>query len=277
MKKLSTMPYVVWSLLFIIAPLIMIVYFALTKTDVNGNIYFTLETFLGLFTFKDPVVVKALIRSFVLAIQTTIICLIIGYPVAYILTKYDVKTEKMLVLLLVLPMWMNSLLRTYAIKFILSPGGLIARIFERFGIVAPLMLYNEKAVLFGMVYDFLPFMIIPIYTIIKKIDKNLIYAAQDLGADMAIIFRKIIIPLSIPGIITGVNMTFMPSVSTFVISQLLGGGKADMIGNLIEQQFTVTQNWNFGASLSLLLMILIIISTWILNKFDYENEETSLW
>ena len=249
-------PYVVWSAIFIVIPLLLIVFFSFTS-KVDGRFVFSFENFQRLF---EPIYFTVFIRSIWLAVLSTVSCLILGYPIAYIISKLPIKRRNMLILLFILPMWMNFLLRTYAWMAILGRDGLINTLLGYIGIGPIKMLYTDGAILLGMVYNFLPFMVIPIYTVLIKIDKNLVNAAYDLGANKAQAFRKIILPLSIPGIISGITMVFMPAVSNFVIPSLLGGGKYMLVGNLIEQQFTTIGNWNFGSALSIFMMILILIS-----------------
>ena len=248
-------PYVVWSAIFIVIPLLLIVFFSFTS-KVDGRFVFSFENFQRLF---EPIYFTVFIRSIWLAVLSTVSCLILGYPIAYIISKLPIKRRNMLILLFILPMWMNFLLRTYAWMAILGRDGLINTLLGYIGIGPIKMLYTDGAILLGMVYNFLPFMVIPIYTVLIKIDKNLVNAAYDLGANKAQAFRKIILPLSIPGIISGITMVFMPAVSNFVIPSLLGGGKYMLVGNLIEQQFTTIGNWNFGSALSIFMMILILI------------------
>ena len=237
-------PYVVWSAIFIVIPLLLIVFFSFTS-KVDGRFVFSFENFQRLF---EPIYFTVFIRSIWLAVLSTVSCLILGYPIAYIISKLPIKRRNMLILLFILPMWMNFLLRTYAWMAILGRDGLINTLLGYIGIGPIKMLYTDGAILLGMVYNFLPFMVIPIYTVLIKIDKNLVNAAYDLGANKAQAFRKIILPLSIPGIISGITMVFMPAVSNFVIPSLLGGGKYMLVGNLIEQQFTTIGNWNFGSA-----------------------------
>ncbi|EOU1877740.1 ABC transporter permease [Clostridium perfringens] len=262
-------PYVVWSAIFIVIPLLLIVFFSFTS-KVDGRFVFSFENFQRLF---EPIYFTVFIRSIWLAVLSTVSCLILGYPIAYIISKLPIKRRNMLILLFILPMWMNFLLRTYAWMAILGRDGLINTLLGYIGIGPIKMLYTDGAILLGMVYNFLPFMVIPIYTVLIKIDKNLVNAAYDLGANKAQAFRKIILPLSIPGIISGITMVFMPAVSNFVIPSLLGGGKYMLVGNLIEQQFTTIGNWNFGSALSIFMMILILISMAFMSK--YEKKEVN--
>lgn len=268
-------PYVVWSAIFIVIPLLLIVFFSFTS-KVDGRFVFSFENFQRLF---EPIYFTVFIRSICLAVLSTVSCLILGYPIAYIISKLPIKRRNMLILLFILPMWMNFLLRTYAWMAILGRDGLINTLLGYIGIGPIKMLYTDGAILLGMVYNFLPFMVIPIYTVLIKIDKNLVNAAYDLGANKAQAFRKIILPLSIPGIISGITMVFMPAVSNFVIPSLLGGGKYMLVGNLIEQQFTTIGNWNFGSALSIFMMILILISMAFMSKYEKNGKEggKQLW
>ncbi|MDK0772982.1 ABC transporter permease [Clostridium perfringens] len=268
-------PYVLWSAIFIVIPLLLIVFFSFTS-KVDGRFVFSFENFQRLF---EPIYFTVFIRSIWLAVLSTVSCLILGYPIAYIISKLPIKRRNMLILLFILPMWMNFLLRTYAWMAILGRDGLINTLLGYIGIGPIKMLYTDGAILLGMVYNFLPFMVIPIYTVLIKIDKNLVNAAYDLGANKAQAFRKIILPLSIPGIISGITMVFMPAVSNFVIPSLLGGGKYMLVGNLIEQQFTTIGNWNFGSALSIFMMILILISMAFMSKYEKNGKEggKQLW
>ena len=268
-------PYVVWSAIFIVIPLLLIVFFSFTS-KVDGRFVFSFENFQRLF---EPIYFTVFIRSIWLAVLSTVSCLILGYPIAYIISKLPIKRRNMLILLFILPMWMNFLLRTYAWMAILGRDGLINTLLGYIGIGPIKMLYTDGAILLGMVYNFLPFMVIPIYTVLIKIDKNLVNAAYDLGANKAQAFRKIILPLSIPGIISGITMVFMLAVSNFVIPSLLGGGKYMLVGNLIEQQFTTIGNWNFGSALSIFMMILILISMAFMSKYEKNGKEggKQLW
>lgn len=276
-KNLSfaSYPYVVWSAIFIVIPLLLIVFFSFTS-KVDGRFVFSFENFQRLF---EPIYFTVFIRSIWLAVLSTVLCLILGYPIAYIISKLPIKRRNMLILLFILPMWMNFLLRTYAWMAILGRDGLINTLLGYIGIGPIKMLYTDGAILLGMVYNFLPFMVIPIYTVLIKIDKNLVNAAYDLGANKAQAFRKVILPLSIPGIISGITMVFMPAVSNFVIPNLLGGGKYMLVGNLIEQQFTTIGNWNFGSALSIFMMILILISMAFMSKYEKNGKEggKQLW
>ena len=266
-KSKFAYPYIVWCALFVIIPLLLVVYYSFTR-EVNGQIVFTLDNFKDVF---DPIYLKVFTRSIIISGFATLLCLLIGYPVAYIITKAPISRRGTLIMLFILPMWMNFLLRTYAWAAILGQNGLLSSFLGMFGITYNSILYTPFAVLIGMVYDFLPFMVLPIYTSLSKMDDNLIDAAHDLGASNFTVFRKIIFPLSMPGVFSGITMVFMPSVTSFAISRILGGGKTMLIGDLIEQQFTVVGNWNFGSAVSMVLTVVILISMTIMSRMDDED------
>ncbi|MCC0683921.1 ABC transporter permease [Clostridioides sp. ZZV15-6383] len=271
MKKKSFLayPYVVWSAIFVIIPLILVVFFSFTKES-GGGYTFTLENYKEVI---DPIYIKVFARSILLAGGATLICLVVGYPVAYIISKAHVSRRGSLILLFILPMWMNFLLRTYAWVAILGKNGLLNTFLGWLGVQPLAILYTNFAILLGMVYNFLPFMVLPIYTALSKMDNDLINAAHDLGANNMTVFRKIIFPLSLPGVMSGITMVFMPAVTTFAISRLLGGGKIMLVGDLIEQQFTVVGDWNFGSAISIFMMIVILISMSIMSKFGDESDK----
>lgn len=261
----------IWSLVFIIVPLILILYFSLTE-KVDGRTVFTLNHFKEFFDFQHNSYHKVLLRSLKLAFLCTLICLIIGYPTAYILTKLKPAMRNFLILLLVLPMWMNFLLRTYSWLTLLERNGLINRLLTYLNMPMLDILYTETAVVLGMVYNYLPFMVLPIYSVIIKIDRSLIHASEDLGANPFQTFKRITLPLSMPGIASGITMVFMPSTTTFAISKLLGGGKVVLIGDLIEQQFNVTHNWGFGSALSVVLIIIILLTMSFMTRFEQDKD-----
>ena len=221
----------------------------------------------------QPMYFRIFFRSIKLALLSTILCLLIGYPTAYIIAKSKASRQNTLLMLAIVPMWMNFLLRTYAWSAILGRNGIINTIITSLGFAPVNILYTDTAVLLGMVYNFLPFMILPIYTILSKMDQDLINAAKDLGANSRQVFTKVVLPLSMPGVASGITMVFMPAVSTFVISKLLGGGQFMLIGNLIEQQFMSVGDWHFGSAISIFMMIVILISMAILNKFSDESDK----
>ena len=261
-SRMVASPYIVWAAIFIIVPLLIMVYFAFT--DSNG--VFTFANFAQIGKFK-----KAFGLSILYAIIATIITLLLAYPMAYYMTK--LKSQRMIMMLIMLPMWMNFLIRTYSWITILANTGLINKLLSYLGI-GPVQLINTPgAVILGMVYDFLPYMILPIYTAMSKIDNSLLEAASDLGSNSWSRIRRVIMPLSLPGVISGITMVFVPSVSTFYISQKLGGNKTLLIGDAIEYLFnTGPQYYNIASTLSLILMVLILISTLIMNKFGDDEE-----
>lgn len=268
-KSILAYPYVVWSAIFIVIPLILVLVFSFTIETDNGRI-FSLANYKEL---MDPIYFKVFFRSITLAGISTIICLLVGYPVAYLISKVNVNRRGTLILLFILPMWMNFLLRTYAWVAILGKNGLLNYLLGIFGIGPVSILYTNIAILLGMVYNFLPFMVLPIYTSLSKMDNDLINAARDLGANSFQVFTKVIFPLSLPGVVSGITMVFMPCVTTFAISRLLGGGKFMLIGDLIEQQFTVVGDWNFGSAVSIFMMIVILISMAVMSKVDNESDK----
>lgn len=269
-KKL-VIPYVIWSALFIIIPMLLIALYGFTQP---GNsvvtINFTLENFAK---FVDPVFLKILVKSLSIAFFTTVICLFIGYPIAYYLNQLSPKSQGFVMLFMTMPMWINMLIRTYSWTALISDKGLINSFLSTIGLPTINIMYSDVAVLLGMVYNFLPFMILSIYTQLGKIDGSLSQASYDLGANWFQTFTKIIFPLSLPGVMSGITLVFLPAVSSFVIPNLLGGGNYTLIGNLIEQQFGVAGNWNFGSAISLIMTIVIIVSMWLAKKVDRNIEE----
>ncbi|MBC8531885.1 ABC transporter permease [Gehongia tenuis] len=272
-RKWLATPYIVWMCIFIVIPMFLVLYYAFTVDASGGRVAFSLENFEKFF---QPVYLSVLWRSLVMALLSTIICLLIGYPTAMILASRDFSKAGTLLLLFMVPMWMNFLLRTYAWKAILENTGIINSFLQAIGLEPVQMLYTSGAVVFGMVYNYLPFMILPIYTSLKKIDRSLIEAAQDLGGRPSRVFRKVTFPLSLPGVMSGVTMVFMPAVSTFVISRLLGGAQFMLFGDLIEQQFIFANDWHFGSTLSIIMMALILISMGIFYRYD-DEEGGRLW
>ena len=268
-KSFLAYPYIIWSALFIVIPLILMVAFSFTTEDGN-KLVFSLNNYQRL---MNPIYLKVFLRSIILAGASTIICLLVGYPVAYIISKAHMSKRNTLILLFILPMWMNFLLRTYAWVAILGKNGILNSFLGLFGIEPVTLLYTNFAILLGMVYNFLPFMVLPIYTSLSKMDNDLINAAKDLGANSFQVFTKVIFPLSIPGVVSGITMVFMPAVTTFAISRLLGGGKFMLLGDLIEQQFTVVGDWNFGSAISIFMMIIILISMAIMSRFEDDSDK----
>lgn len=246
-------PYVVWMIVFTVLPLLFVAYYGFT--DATGAL--SLDNWREFFTSGD---LKTLWLSVRLALECTAVCLVVGYPAAAFLAGKDMSRHKTLFVLILLPMWMNFLLRTYAMRTMLQDNGLINAFFEAVGIGRKQMLYTEGAVLLGMVYNYLPFMILPIYTCMKKMDRRVVEAAEDLGANPLQVFCKVSLPLSVPGIVSGITMVFMPAVTTFAISKLLGGGMTFLIGDMIENMFMTLKNWQYGSTISMILLVVIIAS-----------------
>ena len=269
-RQLLAGPYLVWIIGFIILPLIMILYYAFF--DGNGN--FTLEYLSNITT---PVNIKAMALSLELGVAATAICLLLAYPLAMILNNLKIKNQSLVVFIFMLPMWMNFLLRILAWKLLLNKNGVLNTLLVTLGMDRIMILNTPAAVVFGMVYEYLPFMILPIYNSMARIKKDYIEAAHDLGANDFIIFFKIIIPLTLSGIISGIVMVFVPALTSFAVSELLGGGKVLLIGNVIEESFMQGMQWNAGSSLSLVLMIFVMVSMTIMNIFDKDGEGTAVW
>ena len=267
-KKLLAGPYLFWSASFIIIPLFMILYYGLT----NSENEFTLSNIAKITT---PENMKALGLALLLSLISTLICLVLAYPLAMILASKSMNQTSFIVLIFILPMWMNFLLRTLAWQTLLEKNGVINSILSFFHLPTQPIINTPAAIILGMVYNFLPFMVLPIYNVIVKIDKDVISAARDLGANNVQTFTKIILPLTTPGIISGITMVFVPALTTFVISDLLGGSKILLIGNVIEQEFKQSSNWNVGSGLSLVLMIFIIASMALIAKYDKDGEGTA--
>ena len=272
-------PYVIWMALFVVAPIIMVVIYAFSTADGGA----TLANFAKMGTYT-----VVFTRSFKLALIATAICLLIGYPVSYVMSKEGPRFQRLAMVLIMLPMWMNFLLRTYSWMAILENNGLLNQLFRKIGLIA---LYNSVfgtdisffrminthgAVVLGMVYNYLPFMILPIYSVIIKLDRSLIEAARDLGANSFQVFRRVILPLSLPGVLSGITMVFVPSVSTFAISKMLGGGTEMLLGDLIEQQYMGgAYNPYLGAAISLVMMVIVVICMVVMNRFG-EGEEQAV-
>ena len=262
-RRLVDKPYIIWSVLFIIAPLLMVVYYALT--DSTGA--FTLNNIKAI-----PEYTSTILLSVLYGIAATVICLVIAYPFAYFLSKLKFRTQSMMVLLVMLPMWMNFLIRTYSWMTILGDTGIINTFLNAIGLGSVQLINTGAAVILGMVYNFLPYMILPIYSVLSKMDNSLIEAAQDLGSNRVQIIKKVIMPLSLPGVLSGITMVFVPCVSTFYITQKLGGGQVVLIGDINETQFQSANNYNLGASLSLVLMVLILICLGVMNYLGADSE-----
>lgn len=272
-RKYFAFPYLAWMVLFIVVPLLLVVYYAFSAES-NGVVYFSLQ---NVSNFFSPITLNVFLKSIWLALLCTAICLLLAYPVAYILASSE-RNKATLMVWFVLPMWMNFLLRTYAWLIILDTNGVINQFINLLGFPSAQLLYNNGAVLLGMIYNFLPFMILPIYTALTKIPKNLYEAAEDLGANSTAKFLKITIPLSMPGVISGIMMVFIPSITTFSISRLLGGAQTMLFGDLIENQFMFMQDWHAGSAISFVMMILMLLSLYILSRYEKAGESAGgLW
>lgn len=264
-KSLLSGPYLVWTAAFIVIPLLLIVYYGLT--DAEGA--FTLRNIMEM---GRPENQKALVLALLLSLVSTVICLVMAYPLAMILSGMKFNATGFIVMIFIIPMWMNFLLRTLAWQTLLEKTGVINSVLKFLHLPTLNIINTPYAIILGMVYNFLPFMLLPIYNSLIKIDPNVINAARDLGANGAQTLARIIFPLSLPGVISGITMVFVPSLTTFVISDLLGGSKILLIGNVIEQKFKQGSNWNVGSGLSLVLMVFILISMAIMQKYDKDGE-----
>lgn len=264
-------PYVVWSFLLIVLPLFMIVLYSITKGDNSLlNIHFTLDNFKKI---SDPVYLSVFLKSLVIGLVTTAICFVLAYPLAYIISRFSEDVQNILILLVTIPMWINTLLRTYAWISLLADNGIINSLLQLLGMNPQTMMYTNFSVIMGLVCDLLPFMVIPIHTSLTKMDYSLVEAASDLGANRFQVFTKVIFKLSIPGVISGVTLVFLFSISSFVIPVLLGGRQYVLIGNLIEQQFISIGDWNFGSAISVILAIAILLLMGLMNRIDPEKED----
>ena len=267
-SKSAAFPYLIWMAIFIVVPLVLVAYYAVTTPEGQFTISYISQV--GEYT-------AVLMRSIWLALIATVICLLIAYPLAFIISRRSGNGQRTMVMLIMLPMWMNFLLRTYAWMTILEKNGLLNKLFGLFGLGPFDMINTQGAVVLGMVYNYLPFMILPLYSIMTKIDNRTIEAAQDLGANTKNVFLRIVIPLSMPGISTGITMVFVPSVSTFIISRMLGGGGNLLIGDLIDLQFLGNAyNPHLGSAISLVLMVLILLCMSILNQFNDDEDREGM-
>ena len=263
LERMASAPHLVWMVLFIVAPLLFVAYYAFTTPE--GS--FTMDNILalsyhaGTFGF-----------SVCMSLISTVICLLIGYPLAYCISRAGARAQKILIMLIMLPMWMNLLIRTYSMMAILDDGGFLNNMLVALGFQPVHIVGTSGAVIFGMVYNFLPYMVLPIHSVINKLDGRLIEAASDLGCNNFHVLTRVILPMSAPGIISGVTMVFVPSISTFYISQKLGGGTFELIGDTIERQFQNPSTYNVGAAISLVMMILILISLAVMNRFSDSEE-----
>ena len=273
MKRFSQLaiPYIVWAAMMLILPMALIAMYSFTE---HGNsiisFSFTFDHYIKFFT--DPDFLLILWRSLVIAVKTTIICLLLGYPLAYFIAGSSEKAQNLLVLCITIPTWINALVRTYAWIGLLSEGGLLQRLLGIFGLGETELLYTEAAVLLGMVYNFLPFMILQIHTSLCKMDNSLLQASADLGANPAQTFRRVTLPLSLPGVINGITLVFLPAVSSFFIPKLLGGGQYFLVGNLIENQFITVGEWNFGSAISMIMAIIMMLMMMAVRKVEIHNQ-----
>lgn len=273
MKRFSQLaiPYIAWAVMMLILPMALIALYSVTE---HGNsiisFSFTLDHYIKFFT--DPDFLLILWRSLLIAVKTTLICLLLGYPLAYFIAGRSEKVQNLLVIAITIPTWINALVRTYAWIGLLSEGGLIQRLFGLFGFGETELLYTEAAVLLGMVYNFLPFMILQIHTSLCKMDHSLLQASADLGADPAQTFRRVTLPLSLPGVINGITLVFLPAVSSFFIPKLLGGGQYFLVGNLIENQFITVGEWNFGSAISMIMAIIMMLLMMAVRKVEIRNQ-----
>ena len=273
MKKFSqlALPYIVWAVLMLVLPMGLIaVYSVMEQGNSIVTFAFTLEHYKKFFT--DPAFLLILWRSLLIAVKTTVICLFLGYPIAYFIARSKEKTQNLLILCITIPMWINMLVRTYAWIGLLSEGGFIQQLLSLIGFGNIELLYTEGAVLLGMVYNFLPFMILQIQTSLSKMDQSLLEASADLGANPAIAFLRVTLPLSLPGVINGITLVFLPAVSSFFIPKLLGGGQYFLIGNMIENQFITVGEWNFGSAISMVMAVIMMLLMMAVRKTETRNQ-----
>ena len=263
-KKLISAPYLVWAAIFIIVPLIFVLYYSVT--DANGN--FSLQYIADIGKYKD-----IMLNSIWLGFVATVISLIMAYPLAYIMARSKANVQRTMMMLVMLPMWMNLLIGTYSMMILMQDTGIINNALQALGLSPVHMINTQGAVVLGMVYNYIPYMILPLYSIMAKLDYSLVEAAQDLGANKLTVIKNVVIPHSLPGIASGFTMVFVPSVSTFYISKKLGGNTFSLIGDIIEMQFKSANNYNLGAALSMVLMVLIIICMMVMNRFTGDDDD----
>ncbi len=300
-KKLGRLayPYVLWMLVFTIAPLLLVAFFAFTAYDASGNLYFTMQGIKNIFNMDRtatlsifgmtsffgrsvmlPIYVKAFIESLVFALLATVLCLILGYPAAWILARMAINKKRgssLLLFLFVMPMWMNALLRTYAWLALLEPMGIVNNLLSMLNLPTVNLIYNDFGISLGLVYNYLPFMVLPIYSVLVKISPQLLEAASDLGANRRLTLRRVVMPMSVPGVLSGINMVLMPAMTTFLVPDLLGGGRYLLIGNAIERQYMVSRDYTTGSALSIVLLVFVLISMQIVNRnVDPEEAEGGL-
>lgn len=262
-QRLAAAPHIVWAVLFILAPMLFVLYFAFT--DGNGN--FTTDNITAMGQYSHT-----FILSIAFALIATVVCLLIGYPLAYFMSRTSPRTRKVLMVLIMLPMWCNLLIRTYALMALLDNGGLLNSFLESIGMQRLPIVGTDFGVILGMIYDFLPYMVLPIFTVMTKLDNRYIEAAHDLGCSNLQTLFRVVVPMTVSGVVSGVTMVFVPSISTFYISQKLGAGKIDLVGDTIERLFQNTSTYGVGATMSLIMMVLIIVSVCIMNRFTDSEE-----
>ena len=261
--RMAIVPHSVWVVLFIVAPLLFVAYYAFT--DRSGA--FTFENITSLTYYGNT-----FLMSVCFSLIATAICLIIGYPLAYFMSRTSARMQMVLMILLMLPMWVSLLIRTYSLMALLDNGGIVSTLIQKLGGQKLTFIGTDAAVILGMIYDFLPYMVLPIFTYMTKMDKNYIEAAQDLGCNGFRVVTRVVMPLTVPGVVSGITMVFVPSISTFYISQKLGGGSFDLIGDTIERQFQNASTYHTGAAISLVMMILILLSLTVMNRFSDDDE-----
>lgn len=281
-------PYLLWMIVFTIVPLLLVAYFAFTAYDANGDLFFTLNGFKNIFSTDRqaslsifgvssffghsivlPIYVKSFVESLIFALLSTAICLVLGFPAAWILASMSINKKRgsaLLLFLFVMPMWMNALLRTYAWLALLEPMGIVNNLLASFNLPPLQLIYNDFGISLGLVYNYLPFMVLPIYSVLVKISPSLLEAASDLGANRGTTLRRVVMPMSVPGVLSGINMVLMPAMTTFLIPDLLGGGRYLLIGNAIERQYMVSRDYTTGSALSIVLLVFILISMQIVNR-----------
>lgn len=273
MKKFSQLavPYIVWTVIMLILPMVLIALYSITEPG-NSIVSFSITVDHYVKFFTDPDFLIILWRSLWIAVKTTVICLLLGYPVAYFISRSSERMQNVLVLAITIPMWINMLVRTYAWIGLLSEDGLIQQILGIFGLGNTELLYTEGAVLLGMVYNFLPFMILQIHTALCKMDMSLLEASADLGANPVQTFVRVTLPLSLPGVVNGITLVFLPAVSSFFIPKLLGGGQYFLIGNLIENQFITVGEWNFGSAISMIMAAVMMLLMMVVRRLEIKNQ-----
>ncbi len=279
-KKYLAYPHLVWMLIFVLVPIAIIFLYSINIYTSGAEAEFSLANYKNLF---DVTYMKIYGYSLWTSLLSTVFCLLFGYPAAYILSKRDRermskgKKSSAAFLLFVMPMWMNMMLRTYSWLTILESNGLLNSMLGFLHLPPVDILYTTSAVVLGMVYDFIPFMILPIYSVLVKIDTSIKEAAEDLGANPVKVFFKVTLPMSLPGVVSGITMVFLPSITTFYISNIFGGGKVMLVGNLIEQQFLVAYDWSFGSALAIVMIILVFLSMKIMNLFNKGNQQMAMF